>query len=143
MMMFKHTAVIVAVMTASVAGCATHTTTQTTWTTPQGGGAQRYGTVVEVRETIQRRQGNPAGGAAVGAVVGGSLGRTRAGTVAGAAGGAAIGAGMSQGSSQNVRYDVRVQFEDGSTRTFVYGGGTLFRPGDTVVTTPNGGLARA
>lgn len=128
----------IAIIEMTIAGCATHTTTSTTSTLSSSGAAQRYGTVVEVREDVHRTQGNPAAGAAAGAIIGGAATRGR---VAGAAGGAAIGAGLSSGSSEIRRYQVRVQFEDGSVRTFAYEGGTPLRPGDQVVTTSNGRIA--
>ena len=124
---------LVAVMPA----CATTTTTSSEW----GGGPEwvRYGTVTNVREVIQRREGNPAGGALAGAIIGGILGGGRGpGALFGAVGGAAVGAAASSGSSERVSYEVWVRFQDGGYQAFVYASYPPFRPGDPVALTPHG-----
>ncbi len=124
---------LVAVMPA----CATTTTTSSEW--GQGPEWVRYGTVTNVREVIQRREGNPAGGALAGAIIGGILGGGRGpGALFGAAGGAAVGAAASSGSSERVSYEVWVRFQDGGYQAFVYAGPPPFRPGDPVALTPHG-----
>ena len=139
--------------------CVTTTTTSTTWGDPSGGDWARYGHVVSIRETVQRQQGNPAGGAVAGAIIGGLLGSavgghtdydrwgnayyhgSGAGAVVGAIGGAAVGAAASQGASEDRTYEVVVRFDDGGAQTYVYPGALPFRVGDAVVLTSNG-LAR-
>ena len=49
-----------------------------------------------------------------------------------------MGASVSQGHSETRRYDVTVQFNDGTVQTFSYGGYSLFHPGEVVVQTPRG-----
>jgi hypothetical protein len=56
----------------------------------------------------------------------------------GAAGGAAVGAAASQGHAETRRYDVMVQFEDGTWQVFSYGGYAPFQPGEDVIQTPQG-----
>ena len=124
---------LVAVMPA----CATTTTTSSE--IGQGPEWVRYGTVTNVREVIQRREGNPAGGALAGAVIGGILGGGRGpGALFGAVGGAAVGAAASSGSSERVSYEVWVRFQDGGYQAFVYAAPPPFRPGDPVALTPHG-----
>ncbi len=123
------------------AGCATTTRSSTTWTAPQPAASEswaRRGHVEWIRENVQRRDGNPAAGAAAGAVIGALLGGRGPGMLFGAAGGAAVGAAASQGHSEAHRYDVMVQFEDGSWQVFSYGGDAPFQPGEQVVQTPQG-----
>ena len=125
---------LVAVMPA----CATTTTTSTEWGQGQAEWV-RYGTVTTVREVIQRREGNPAGGALAGAIIGGILGGGRGpGALFGAAGGAAVGAAASSGSSERRSYEVWVRFQDGGYQAFVYASYPPFRPGDPVALTPHG-----
>jgi len=122
---------------AVMPACATTTTTSSEW--GQGPEWVRYGTVTNVREVIQRREGNPAGGALAGAIIGGILGGGRGpGALFGAAGGAAVGAAASSGSSERVSYEVWVRFQDGGYQAFVYAGPPPFRPGDPVALTPHG-----
>ena len=98
----------------------------------------RYGHVAYVRETVQRTDGNHAGGAVAGALIGAFLGGRGPAALFGAAGGAAVGASVSQGHSETRRYDVVVQFDDGTMQTFSYGGYSPFNPGEVVVQTPRG-----
>ena len=125
----------------TAAGCATTTRSSTTWTAPQPVASEswaRRGRVAWVREDVQRRDGNPAAGAAAGAVIGALIGGRGPGMLFGAAGGAAVGAAASQGHAEARRYDVMVQFEDGSWQVFSYGGYAPFQPGEYVVQTPQG-----
>jgi outer membrane lipoprotein SlyB len=99
----------------------------------------RYGRVSWIRETVQRQEGNPAGGAVAGAVIGGLLGGGRGpGALIGAVGGAAIGASASQSGPEIRHYEVMVGFDDGGYQVFVYQGGSPFRPGQTVMLTAQG-----
>ena len=92
-----------------------------------------------MREIIQRREGNPAGGALAGALIGGFLfgGRGPAALI-GAAGGAAVGAAASQGSAETRTYQVLVRFDDGTYGMFVYANYPYFSPGQPVMLTPQG-----
>src|SRR5689334_5952027 len=64
---------ILALVVASF-GCATTTTTSTTWVDPNAGASwARQGRVESVQEVVQRVQGNPAAGALAGALIGGLL----------------------------------------------------------------------
>ena len=145
-----------------LSGCVTTTVASRTWgpeSDPNAGGWARYGRVESIRETVVRRQGDPAAGAAAGAVVGGILGSvigghghydrwghawhhgSAAGAVFGAIGGAMVGAAASQGGPDTVTYEVSVRFDDGGYETFVYAPPIPFRVGDQVTLTPQG-LAR-
>jgi outer membrane lipoprotein SlyB len=139
--MMKSARVMAAILVAAYGlGCATTTTSSTTWTAPAGpGGWARAGTVESVQEIVRRVEGNPVGGALAGALIGGFLfgGRGPARLI-GAAGGAAIGAAASQGASETRTYQVLVRFDDGTHGLFVYGGYSPFRPGQAVVFTPSG-----
>jgi len=121
---------------AALAGCAT---TTTTYAEPPAGSWSRPGRVESVREIIQRREGNPAGGALAGALIGGFLfgGRGPAALI-GAAGGAAVGAAASQGSAETRTYQVLVRFDDGTYGMFVYANYPYFSPGQPVMLTPQG-----
>lgn len=120
-------------------GCATTTTSSTTFEPPPAFTARsRYGHVAWVRENVQRTDGNPPAGAVTGAIVGALIGGRGPAALFGAAGGAAVGASVSQGHSESRRYDVMVQFDDGSSRIFCYGGYSPFRPGEPVVLTARG-----
>lgn len=110
------------------AGCATTSTTSTTWRAPQAEYV-RTGQVESVREVVHRVRGNPGAGAVAGAVIGGLLTHR----LIGAAGGAAIGAAASSGSAESRSYEVRVRFDDGAWMTFVYDGYTPVGPGERVV----------
>lgn len=125
-------------------GCATTTTTSTTWVDPGAPGyAPRSGRVESVQEIVQRMEGNPAGGALAGALIGGFLFHGHGpGTLIGAAGGAAVGAAASQGSSETRTYQVLVRFDDGAYGMFVYRGYSPFRPGEAVALTPQGLVRR-
>jgi len=125
-------------LVASMSACATTDTYSTTWTDPTvpppPGYAAAYpygrpGQVQAVQEVVQRRQGNPAGGAVAGALIGGLLfgGWGPGSTLLGAAGGAAVGAAASEGSSEMRTYEVLVRFDDGGYGTFDYPGYAPFR----------------
>jgi outer membrane lipoprotein SlyB len=138
------------------------TSTQTrTWGSPYQDGSEqqqwaRYGRVEQVRETVTRQEGNPAGGAVAGAVIGGLIGSafsghthydaygrahghaSGAGALVGAGVGAMVGAASSQGSAESRYYDVLVRFDDGATQIFRYRDGTPFQIGDDVTLTPQG-----
>jgi outer membrane lipoprotein SlyB len=126
--------------------CTATTTTSSVWTDPAYPPPQPYwvrpGRVEFVREVVQRREGNPAGGALAGALIGGFLfGGRGPRALVGAAGGAAVGAAASQGGTERVSFEVHVRFDDGQYGMFVYDGYPPFRPGERVVLTPQG-LAR-
>jgi outer membrane lipoprotein SlyB len=131
-------------LAALAPGCATTESETLAQPTPQGNWVL-YGRVENVRESISRQQGDPAGGAVAGAVIGGVLGTVLGGrgfgTFVGATEGAMIGANSSQGGYAGRTLEVFVRFDDGSLRTFVYQDYLPFRPGDYVVWTPQG-LAR-
>ena len=126
---------------ALASGCATTTRSSTTWAASPATAPvawARYGHVAYVREIVQRTDGNPAGGAVAGALIGALIGGRGPAALIGAAGGAAVGASVSQGHSETRRYDVTVQFDDGTMQTFSYGGYSPFNPGESVVQTPRG-----
>ena len=123
---------------ASAGGCATTTTTTRTVSIPRAD-IGKTGQVVSVSETVERVQGNPAGGALAGGVIGGVL---LGGSVLGAAAGAATGAAVSSGASERRAYLVDVQFDDGTVGQFDYIDYSPFGPGERVRITP-GGLAPA
>jgi outer membrane lipoprotein SlyB len=127
-------------LVAVIPACATESTSYSTWGEPQGPPEWvRYGTVTTIREVIQRREGNPAGGALAGAIIGGILGGGRGpGALFGAMGGAAVGAAASSGSSEHRSYEVWVRFQDGGYQSFWYAGYPPFRPGEAVALTPHG-----
>jgi outer membrane lipoprotein SlyB len=135
---------VVGVMLVAMGGCTTTTTTTRSWGQPYyaDGNWVRYGHVESIRETIQREQGNPAGGAVAGAIIGGMIGHSLfghgAGTIAGAAGGAMVGAQASQGSAERRFYQTVVRFDDGGALSFVYEGYPPFRVGEYVQQTPQG-----
>jgi len=127
------------VLVLPFAACGTTTTTTSEW----GGGyagAQwaRAGQIEWIRETVQRREGNPAGGAVAGAIIGSIIGGRGPGALLGAAGGAAIGAAASQGSSEARWYEVMVRFDDGGYQTFAFGAPPPFWTGERVALTPEG-----
>jgi outer membrane lipoprotein SlyB len=124
--------------------CVTSTTTSTTWGEPGYAGV-RDGRVEWVRETVERQQGDPAGGALLGAVIGAGVGRAvvgrGGGTLFGAAAGAVIGANASQGHAERRFYELAVRFDDGGAQIFVFEGYPPFQPGEPVRQT-QGGLVR-
>jgi outer membrane lipoprotein SlyB len=98
----------------------------------------RPGRVESVREVIQRREGNPAGGALAGALIGGFLfGGRGPGALFGAASGAAVGAAASQ-SSETHAFQVLVHFDDGAYGMFVYAAPPPFQAGQPVFLTQQG-----
>ena len=118
-------------------GCATTSTTSTTWTATNDW--SRSGRVESVQEIVQHVEGNPTAGAIAGALIGGFLFRGRGpAQLFGAAAGAAVGAAASQGGAEVRSYHVLVSFDDGSRGVFVFGGFSPFRPGDPVLLTPRG-----
>jgi len=134
---------LVALLLILSVSCATTSTTSTTWVEPgPSDNWARPGRVESVQEVVQHVEGNPAGGAIAGALIGGLLfGGRGPDRVFGAATGAAIGAAASQGSAETRTYQVLVHFYDGAYGRFVYRDYSPFRPGETVVLTPQG-LAR-
>jgi outer membrane lipoprotein SlyB len=133
---------IIAGFLALLPNCATTTTNSTTWT-EESQAQHRFGQVAWVREHVQHRNGDPAGGAIAGAIIGGILGGGHGpSALLGAAGGAAIGAAASEGHSEARFYDVAVRFQDGTQRIFRYADFAPFQPGEQVVQTPQG-LARS
>jgi len=134
---------LVALLLILSVSCATTSTTSTTWVEPgPSDNWARPGRVESVQEVVQHVEGNPAGGAIAGALIGGLLfGGRGPDRVFGAATGAAIGAAASQGSAETRTYQVLVHFYDGAYGMFVYRDYSPFRPGETVVLTPQG-LAR-
>lgn len=126
--------------TLGTVGCATTSTTATTWSAPPEAQPEwaRPGRVEWIREVVHREEGDPIGGAVVGGLVGALIGGHGSAAVAGAIGGAAVGAAVSQGSAESRTYEVMVMFQDGGYQVFVYNGYTPFRPGEPVVLTPRG-----
>jgi len=139
-----------------LSGCVTtRTTTSTTWGDP-GAEWSRPGHVESIRETVQRDEGNPAGGAVAGAVIGGLLGSaigghthydrwgyghyhaSAAGALVGAVGGAAVGAAASQGSAERRWYELFIRFDDGGLERYVYEGYPPFQIGQPVTAGPRG-----
>lgn len=136
--------------------CVTTTASSTTWGEPYQAGWVRRGRVESIRETVVRRDGNPAAGAVAGAIVGGILGSaigghtrydrwgnayyhgSESGAVVGAVGGAMVGAAASQGSPPQHAYEVFVRFEDGGHEAFVFQGALPFQVGEAVSLTPQG-----
>lgn len=126
-------AVAFVLLVAALPACATTMTSETTW---EGAAPEwvRYGTVTQVREVVQRTEGNPGGGAVAGAIIGGVL----TGRLFGAAAGAGIGAVASTGSEERRSYQVWVRFQDGAVQSFWYANYSPFHPGDPVALTPRG-----
>jgi outer membrane lipoprotein SlyB len=135
--MLKRVCMAAVLAIGAFAGCATRSTTTTTTSIPRAD-IGKTGQVVSVSETVERVQGNPAGGALAGGVIGGVALR---GSVVGAAAGAATGAAVSRGSSERRAYQVQVQFDDGTVGQFDYVDYSPFGPGERVMITPSG-LAR-
>jgi outer membrane lipoprotein SlyB len=135
----RHLRIFALALSLPALGCATTSTTSTTWTA----GATPYpreGRVESVQEIVQRTQGNPAAGALAGALIGGFLfgGHGGPGTLFGAGAGAAVGAAASSGAYEERTYQVLVRFDDGQYGMFVYRGYPPFAPGTAVVLTPQG-----
>lgn len=96
------------------------------------------GVVSEVRAIKQKGEGSGLG-AIAGGVVGGLLGNQVGGgsgqkiaTVAGAAGGAYAGHQIEKNVKSTTRYDVIVNMDDGSVRSFAYDGQPAFQAGAKV-----------
>jgi outer membrane lipoprotein SlyB len=98
------------------------------------GSWERRGRVETIRETVDRRVGDPAGGAVAGALVGGVL----TGRAGGAILGALFGAAASQGSVERRYYEVFVRFDDGASQVFTFQGYPPFQIGERVVVTDRG-----
>lgn len=103
------------------------------------------GVVASVNTITQKGEGSGIG-AVAGGVLGGVLGHQVGGgsgkkiaTVAGAAGGAYAGHQVEKGMKSTTRYDVVVNMDDGSTRTFSYDTQPAFQAG-TKVRVVNGAL---
>jgi outer membrane lipoprotein SlyB len=127
---------ICAILVVGAFGCATTSTTETTWSAPgPRNEIGRMGRVESVHEIVQRLAGNPGAGALLGAVIGGVLTRGRP---IGVVGGAAVGAASSQGYSEHRVYELGVRFDDGVYGSFRYDGYAPFPPGARVVLTPQG-----
>jgi outer membrane lipoprotein SlyB len=129
-----------------LSACVTTSTTTRTWGETYDEAPEayaRYGRVEQVRETVHRHRGDPAGGAVAGAVVGGIVGSSMdggrgPGGLLGALFGAAVGANASQGAAEERIYEVFVRFEDGGWESFTYRGHLPFQPGDSVRWGPRG-----
>lgn len=96
------------------------------------------GVVASVNAITQKGEGSGLG-AVAGGVLGGVLGHQIGGgtgkkiaTVAGAAGGAYAGHQVEKNMKSTTHYDVVVNMEDGSTRTFSYDTQPAFQPGSKV-----------
>jgi len=124
------------------AGCYTSQSYSRTWGGPEYGSGEhaypgsheRRGRVETVRETVDRRVGDPAGGAVAGALVGGVL----TGRAGGAILGALFGAAASSGSAERRYYECFVLYDDGSRQVFTFAGSPPFQVGDRVVVTDRG-----
>ena len=101
-----------------------------------------YGRVESVQQSGEYVRGDPGSGAVAGAVIGGVLGTALGGrgfgTFVGATEGAMIGAHAGMGGHVEPLFHVKVRFDDGSLRTFVYRNQLPFRPGEPVVWTAQG-----
>lgn len=96
------------------------------------------GVVASVNAVTQKGEGSGLG-AVAGGVLGGVLGHQVGGgtgkkiaTVAGAAGGAYAGHQVEKNMKSTTHYDVVVNMDDGSTRTFSYDAQPAFQPGSKV-----------
>ncbi len=118
------------------AGCYTESSYSRSWGEERGYRSEvdRRGRVENIRETVNRRTGDPAGGAVAGALVGGLL----TGRAGGAVLGALFGAAASSGGAEQRYYDVYVLFDDGGRQTFTFAGWPPFQPGDRVIVTDRG-----
>jgi len=119
-------------LAAMLAACATtsYSTATQTADVPYG----EAGTVVSVRQSTRRVEGQPAAGAAAGGLIGGLV----TGHWFGAVAGGATGAILSSGRSETTVAEVTVRFDDGQTGTFQYRDYTVLRPGQRVQLTPDG-----
>jgi outer membrane lipoprotein SlyB len=133
---------VMLLFTLTTGACVATTTTSQTWVAPPPPAPEwaRPGRVEWIRETVQRTQGDPAGGAVAGAIIGALLlGSDGPSTVVGALGGAAVGAAVSQGGEERRQYEMLVRFDDGAQQMYLYQGyPPPFRPGEPVVLTPRG-----
>jgi len=125
-------------LTVPALGCATTTTSSTTWTEPASTPYPREGRVESVQEIVQRTEGNPAAGALAGALIGGFLFGRGPARLFGAGAGAAVGAAASSGAAEARSYQVLVRFSDGTYGMFVYRGYSPFAPGQAVILEPQG-----
>jgi outer membrane lipoprotein SlyB len=139
-------AIVITAVAVTSSACTTTTTTSQGWGAQQPyhpGGVGRFGHVEWIQETVQRREGDPAGGAVAGAVIGGLIGHalTRGrgnGAVAGAVTGAMIGADASTVYAERRTYQIVVRFDDGGVGSFLYDGYPPFAVGQPVQSTPQG-----
>lgn len=133
--------IVIMLFLSLATGCTT--TAYETWSDSAAmGNWSRPGRVESVREIVQRREGNPAGGALAGALIGGFLfGGRGPGALIGAAGGAAVGAAASQGVEERHTFQVLVRFDDGAYGMFVYANHPYFHPGQPVLLTDQGLVA--
>ena len=114
-------------------------TTTTAWTTTAAADWTEYGQVESVQQVVRRVHGDPVGGAIAGALIGSAIvGGHDTATAIGAVAGAAIGASASQRDEVTRSFHVRVRFESGASRVFVFRDQSPFWPGDPVVLTPRG-----
>jgi len=147
--MRTHRLLAAAVASLLLSGCVTTRTTTSTQTV--AGEWSRPGHVESIRETVQRDEGDPAGGAVAGAIIGGLLGSALgghsyyghyhgnpAGAFVGAVGGAMVGAAASQGSAERRWYETFVRFDDGGLERYVYEGYSPFQVGQPVIAGPRG-----
>jgi outer membrane lipoprotein SlyB len=138
-------AIAITAAAAAFGGCTTTTTTSQGWgyQPPYYPGAVgRAGHVEWIQETIERREGNPVGGAIAGAVIGGIVGHVLSGGHGdggfGAVTGAVIGADASSGGSERRLYQTIVRFDDGSAASYLYEGYPPFSINQRVIETPQG-----
>jgi outer membrane lipoprotein SlyB len=112
---------------------------------PRAGGACRdCGTVQSVRHVETRGEASGVGavaGGVLGGVLGHQIGSGRGNTVAtiaGAGAGAYAGHQIEKNHNRKSYWSVAVRMDDGSTRTFTFGGKPAFREGDRVKSVDGG-----